>query len=418
MDSLETRRVTITATCVAGEQAKRKEEGKIQTQWITVACISNIPERFWNRQAMICMTLCTAAVAASMIMVCPVICDKVLRCLREAQKLAQPTCVLESDFGFKINCAFKKSGLFRIHFVAKLPYVMAASTTNVMFASAPLTRRASALHLDSETDNKDEPDRQPAPAVWSSVARRRTDLVPTLPAPRAPGRAYSMTRLDKLPSRPLSGSPSMHHLNRTQPRSGDTTPGSRPASALSSAPPVMRRPAARKPRPASIAGTGVNTPKASAAPAPGEGKPPLARRPRPHDRARNSSASPGRPLSPSPAVNENKENQNTNVVNPEPIVVQKVEETKPDVAAKPVQIERKKRSISVEEKVDEKIEKVEEKKEVVVEKKIEEKKEKLDKRKKRKKRKKRIRKKESRAKERKVRGEEGGRKERTLSREG
>ncbi|XP_061729552.1 uncharacterized protein LOC133534446 isoform X3 [Cydia pomonella] len=27
---------------------------------------------------------------------------------------AQPTCVLESDFGFKINCAFKKSGLFRV----------------------------------------------------------------------------------------------------------------------------------------------------------------------------------------------------------------------------------------------------------------------------------------------------------------
>lgn len=26
----------------------------------------------------------------------------------------QPTCVLESDFGFKINCAFKKAGLFRV----------------------------------------------------------------------------------------------------------------------------------------------------------------------------------------------------------------------------------------------------------------------------------------------------------------
>lgn len=26
----------------------------------------------------------------------------------------QPTCVLESDFGFKINCAFKKSSLFRV----------------------------------------------------------------------------------------------------------------------------------------------------------------------------------------------------------------------------------------------------------------------------------------------------------------
>ncbi|CAH0760860.1 unnamed protein product [Diatraea saccharalis] len=95
----------------------------------------------------------------------------------------------------------------------------AASTTNVMFASAPLTRRASALQLDSsDNDNKDEPDRSPQPVMWSSVARRRTDLVPTIPAPRAPGRAYSMTRLDKIPAqRPLhSASPSMHHLNRTR----------------------------------------------------------------------------------------------------------------------------------------------------------------------------------------------------------
>ncbi|CAH2985708.1 unnamed protein product [Chilo suppressalis] len=28
--------------------------------------------------------------------------------------MVNPTCVLESDFGFKINCAFKKSGLFRV----------------------------------------------------------------------------------------------------------------------------------------------------------------------------------------------------------------------------------------------------------------------------------------------------------------
>ncbi|KPJ17741.1 Reticulocyte-binding protein 2-like a [Papilio machaon] len=143
----------------------------------------------------------------------------------------------------------------------------AASTTNVMFASAPLTRRASALHLDtSDTDNKDEPDRQPT-VVWSSVARRRTDLVPTLPAPRAPGRAYSMTRLDKLPRLTPTSSPSMHHLNRAreyfaETRSGETTPGSRPGSALSNAGVVRRAVSApRKPRPASIAGTGVNTPR-------------------------------------------------------------------------------------------------------------------------------------------------------------
>ncbi|XP_028039247.1 ensconsin-like isoform X4 [Bombyx mandarina] len=224
----------------------------------------------------------------------------------------------------------------------------AASTTNVMFTSAPLTRRASALQLDSsDTDTKGlmvmslyEPDRQPAPA-WTSVARRRTDLVPTVPLGRAPGRAHSMTRLDRLPSaRPLhSASPSMHHLNRTQPRSGETTPGSRPGSALSQAA-VPRRPAStpRRPRPASIAGTGLNTPRGglgesmsqsaastpsvsrdstlAAAPrrarplslhaplrtatpaAPGEGKPPVHRKPKSskeHDKTpRGKSQSPGR----------------------------------------------------------------------------------------------------------------------------
>ncbi|CAH2985711.1 unnamed protein product [Chilo suppressalis] len=199
---------------------------------------------------------------------------------------------------------------------------LAASTTNVMFASAPLTRRASALQLDSsDTDNKDEPDRTPPPVMWSSVARRRTDLVPTIPAPRAP-----------------------------ECRSGETTP-SRPGSALSQATTVTRRtPAPRRPRPASIAGTGVNTPRggvldvggASAATtpsvsrdssvvgatvprrpaasrrprplslhratepqltvAPGEGKPPVHRKPKSskeHDKsARGKSASPGRALSP------------------------------------------------------------------------------------------------------------------------
>ncbi|CAF4841003.1 unnamed protein product [Pieris macdunnoughi] len=227
----------------------------------------------------------------------------------------------------------------------------AASTTNVMYASAPLTRRASALQLDSsDTDNKDEADRSPQAVMWSSVARRRTDLVPTVPAPRAPGRAYSMTRLDKLATRPLhSASPSMHHLNRSQTRSGETTPGSRPGSAMSNATGVVRRAnsAPRKPRPASIAGTGCNTPRgetggisATSTPAvsrdgstvarpattprrprplslhvsskpvtplgPGEGKPPMHRKPKPSkdqdkSRGKSQSASPGRPLSPSPA---------------------------------------------------------------------------------------------------------------------
>ncbi|XP_028039253.1 MAP7 domain-containing protein 2-like isoform X9 [Bombyx mandarina] len=156
---------------------------------------------------------------------------------------------------------------------------LAASTTNVMFTSAPLTRRASALQLDSsDTDTK-------------------------------------------------------------EPRSGETTPGSRPGSALSQAA-VPRRPAStpRRPRPASIAGTGLNTPRGglgesmsqsaastpsvsrdstlAAAPrrarplslhaplrtatpaAPGEGKPPVHRKPKSskeHDKTpRGKSQSPGR----------------------------------------------------------------------------------------------------------------------------
>ncbi|GBP42436.1 Reticulocyte-binding protein 2 homolog a [Eumeta japonica] len=155
----------------------------------------------------------------------------------------------------------------------------ASSTSNVMFASAPLTRRASALQLDSsDNDTKDEADRPP-PVMWSSVARRRTDLVPTIPAPR-PGRAHSMTRLDRLPTterRLHSASPSMHHLNRT--RHGETTPGSRPGSAMSTAGSaaaagaVVRRAAStpRRPRPASIAGTGVNTPRGQCDPNGGGG---------------------------------------------------------------------------------------------------------------------------------------------------
>ncbi|XP_013147571.1 PREDICTED: ensconsin-like isoform X5 [Papilio polytes] len=194
---------------------------------------------------------------------------------------------------------------------------LAASTTNVMFASAPLTRRASALHLDtSDTDNKDEPDRQPT-VVWSSVARRRTDLVPTLPAPRAPGRAYSMTRLDKLPRLTPVSSPSIQHLNRA--RGGDTgansiatTPSvSRDATTVAGGDAPRRPPAARKPRPLSLHASprpvSVQLSYSctwSAAPptTPGEGKPPLHRKPKPAKEyeKRGKSQSPGRALSPTP----------------------------------------------------------------------------------------------------------------------
>ncbi|XP_075984870.1 uncharacterized protein LOC142982314 isoform X11 [Anticarsia gemmatalis] len=202
---------------------------------------------------------------------------------------------------------------------------LAASTTNVMFASAPLTRRASALQLDtSDTDNKGvvmftsfyEPDRQPQPIMWSSVARRRTDLVPTVPAPRAPGRAYSMTRLDRLPpQRPLhSASPSMHHLNRA--RGGDTLPlscastpsVSRDSTVVAPGADVPRRASTtpRRPRPNSLHAQTKSTPPA----APGEGKPPVHRKPKSSKdqdkagRGKSLSASPGRTLSPSPAASK------------------------------------------------------------------------------------------------------------------
>ncbi|XP_069361992.1 ensconsin-like isoform X10 [Maniola hyperantus] len=189
---------------------------------------------------------------------------------------------------------------------------LAASTTNVMFASAPLTRRASALQLDSsDTDNKGimfaslyEPDRSPQP-LWSSVARRRTDLVPTLPAPRAPGRAYSMTRLDRLAPRPLrEASPSLHHLHRTRPDTGANSVATTP-SVSRDATTVVIRPATtpRRPRPMSLHASS----KPATPVAPGEGKPPLHRKPKPskdHDKSRGKSlsASPGRTLSPSPAA--------------------------------------------------------------------------------------------------------------------
>ncbi|XP_063380464.1 trichohyalin-like isoform X3 [Cydia fagiglandana] len=324
---------------------------------------------------------------------------------------------------------------------------LAASTTNVMFASAPLTRRASALHLDSDNDNKDEPDRQPPVAMWSSVARRRTDLVPTLPAPRAPGRAYSMTRLDKLPSRPLSGSPSMHHLNRTRgvdtnSQSAATTPSvSRDSTVMAAAVPRRAHTTPRRPRPASLHVSRPATAATNATPvAPGEGKPPVHRKPKPskeHPNRKSTSASPGRALSPSPQhskepsqdkdivkqkpsdknhvnahevsqklealqiqngnenarqplndkVNENKENQNINIVNP-PVAVNKVEQAKPEIVEvqKPVEEQKVEDNKQiVEEKkeiVEQKVEKVEEKVEQIIEKpeekKVEEKKEKLE----------------------------------------
>ncbi|XP_030561065.1 ensconsin isoform X4 [Drosophila novamexicana] len=95
--------------------------------------------------------------------------------------------------------------------------------------------------------------------MFRSVYRRKTDLMPTIPSPRD-GHYGSRSSLSTTPRTPGS-------------RSGNVTPGghghlsgSRPGSAmststtLSTAGPVTRRPATapRKPRPASIAGTGMS----------------------------------------------------------------------------------------------------------------------------------------------------------------
>ncbi|XP_048477935.1 MAP7 domain-containing protein 2 isoform X5 [Plutella xylostella] len=188
---------------------------------------------------------------------------------------------------------------------------LAASTTNVMFASAPLTRRASALQLDSEIDNKDEPERSPQAMAWSSVARRRTDLVPTLPAAR-PGRASSMTRLDRV------GASSRQSLLQTsagdgvQALSSATTPSvSRDASSGNmAAGDAPRRPppaTPRRPRPASMHAAPTLTPST-----PGDGKPPLHRKPKlskeqeKANRNKSLSVSPGRsaPASKEPSVDK------------------------------------------------------------------------------------------------------------------
>uniref|UniRef100_A0A0K8S5J0 Reticulocyte-binding protein 2 a n=1 Tax=Lygus hesperus TaxID=30085 RepID=A0A0K8S5J0_LYGHE len=99
----------------------------------------------------------------------------------------------------------------------------ATSTTNVMTMSmsatqpGPLTRRSSERELDGD-DATDSPTAAGYGIAWrKDAARRKTDLIPTMPSPRessagsrtpgrksVPGRAYSMSRLDTLsaPRRP------------------------------------------------------------------------------------------------------------------------------------------------------------------------------------------------------------------------
>ncbi|XP_011054987.1 PREDICTED: ensconsin isoform X13 [Acromyrmex echinatior] len=152
----------------------------------------------------------------------------------------------------------------------------ATSTTNVMMFSAaqPLTRRSSERELDGskkratsaggldrkpgEGDDSDGGTPSTPTSVYLRVNRRRTDLMPTIPSPRdgPPSTARSSS------VKAFTRSPGI--------RSGEVTPNSpsRPHSSMSqqSASSVgssnvnlrTRTAASRRPRPASIAGTGVS----------------------------------------------------------------------------------------------------------------------------------------------------------------
>uniref|UniRef100_A0A0K8SJI8 Reticulocyte-binding protein 2 a n=1 Tax=Lygus hesperus TaxID=30085 RepID=A0A0K8SJI8_LYGHE len=137
----------------------------------------------------------------------------------------------------------------------------ATSTTNVMTMSmsatqpGPLTRRSSERELDGD-DATDSPTAAGYGIAWrKDAARRKTDLIPTMPSPRessagsrTPGRKSvpGMRSGEMTPSRPLS-SMSQHSVT----------------SNLSAASTSLRTRSAtpRRPRPFSIAVTGVTTDK-------------------------------------------------------------------------------------------------------------------------------------------------------------
>lgn len=142
------------------------------------------------------------------------------------------------------------------------------STSISNVAGASLSRRSSERELvdcaskkratsAGGTNRHDEDKIDSSQMMFRSVARRKTDLMPTIPSPRD-GHYGSRSSLSNTPRTPGS-------------RSGNVTPGgsintSRPGSAmststnLSTSGHVPRRlvASARKPRPASIAGTGVS----------------------------------------------------------------------------------------------------------------------------------------------------------------
>ncbi|XP_055698768.1 ensconsin isoform X12 [Phlebotomus papatasi] len=147
----------------------------------------------------------------------------------------------------------------------------ATSISNIAYSGAPLTRRSSERELNEAPKKRATSatalDRQredgagivtsnDSPVSYRSVARRKTDLMPTVPSPRDGTNYGSRSSLGSHTPR----SPGM--------RSGEVTPGgtlsSRPNSAMSNSTvvssTVSRRSgvAPRKPRPASIAVTGVS----------------------------------------------------------------------------------------------------------------------------------------------------------------
>ncbi|XP_030380417.1 MAP7 domain-containing protein 1 isoform X7 [Scaptodrosophila lebanonensis] len=131
-----------------------------------------------------------------------------------------------------------------------------AITTSAHRQYTTTTTTTTAIHNNNNSSRKEDFVDTPN-IMFRSVYRRKTDLMPTIPSPRD-GHYGSRSSLSTTPRTPGS-------------RSGNVTPGghlnnSRPGSAMSNSTTmsssgyVNRRPttAPRKPRPASIAGTGMS----------------------------------------------------------------------------------------------------------------------------------------------------------------
>ncbi|XP_012157945.1 ensconsin isoform X13 [Ceratitis capitata] len=133
----------------------------------------------------------------------------------------------------------------------------AAAATTTCNSVGNTNKTATAAAATTFNYSNDSVDSHATQIVFRSVARRKTDLMPTIPSPRD-GHYGSRSSLSHTPRTPGS-------------RSGNVTPGgnistSRPGSAMSTSTNmstsgyVARRsvPATRKQRPASIAGTGMS----------------------------------------------------------------------------------------------------------------------------------------------------------------